>query len=166
MLALLYGGGLRRSEAVALDVSHFEPETGMLTIRSGKGRKDRTVYATNGAAAALTDWLTVRGPETGALFCPVNKGGKIKASRLTGQAVLNILAKRAREAGVAHLSPHDLRRTFVSHLLDAGADIVTVQKLAGHSQVTTTARYDRRGEAEKRTAAELLFAPYGGKPSP
>jgi integrase len=163
LLALLYGGGLRRSEAVAIDVSDYEPDTGMLTIKSGKGRKDRTVYATNGAATALTDWLDVRGPAPGALFNPVNKGGKVKDSPLTGQAVLNVLAKRAKQAGVPHVSPHDLRRTFVSHLLDAGADIVTVQKLAGHSQVTTTARYDRRGEAEKKKAAELLFVPYGGR---
>jgi len=165
LLALLYGGGLRRSEAVALDLDQYEPETGLLTIRAAKGRKDRTAYATNGAAAALDDWLTIRGSEPGALFLPINKGGNIANHRMTGQAVMAIVRKRARQAGIAHVSPHDLRRTFVSDLLDAGADITTVSKLAGHANVQTTARYDRRGEVAKRKAAELLHVPYQPRPA-
>ena len=77
LLALLYGGGLRRSEAVTLDVDDYDGETGQLTIRSAKGRKDRTAYATNGAADALDDWLSIRGTEPGSLFRPVNRGGRV-----------------------------------------------------------------------------------------
>lgn len=155
-------GGLWRAEAVALDLADYNAENGQLTIRAGKGHKDRTAFATNGTADALAVWLRVRGTEAGPLFLPINKGGKMTMRRMTDQAVLYLLRRRATEAKVAVFSPHDLRRAFISDLLDAGADIATVQYLAGHANVQTTARYDRRGEAAKRRAVELLHVPYFG----
>ena len=75
---------------------------------------------------------------------------------MTPDAVLKIIRRRALQAGVESFSPHDFRRTFCSDLLDAGVDIVTVQKLAGHASPVTTAKYDRRGEEAKRRAAQRL----------
>lgn len=160
MIALSTAGGLRRSEIINLDVKDYDAETGALTIRRGKGRKPRICYATNGAADALADWLQVRGLEPGALFCPVTQTGQIVYRHMIGHAFHVICAKRARQAGVKQFTPHDGRRTFISDLLDAGADISLVQRLAGHANVTTTARYDRRPEEAKKRAASLLHFPY------
>lgn len=160
IIAVLYAGGLRRSELVALDVADMDASTGKLNVIAGKGRKDRTAYLQGGALRALQAWLNVRGAATGALFQPINKGGAITPRRMTDQAVYAMLEKRAKQAGVSDFSPHDMRRTFVSELLDRGADIVTVQKLAGHNSPLTTSRYDRRPEEAKREASKLLHFPF------
>ena len=164
LLAILYGGGLRRSEATSLDAKDFDPETGELRVRHGKGNKQRLVYLAQGGRDAIRAWLQLRDDADGPLLCPVRKGGSIETRRMTDQAVLYRLRRRAKQANVAHFTAHDLRRSFISHLLDAGGDISTVQQLAGHASVTTTQRYDRRGEATKRKAASLLHVPYVGSP--
>jgi len=159
MLACLYVGGLRRAELAALKVAHYTPDPPTLTIKSGKGDKDRIVPLEPSAAVAVDAWLRVRGDRPGRLFLPVNKGGRIRGAGITAGAVYNALVRRAVEAKIEHASPHDLRRSFVSDLLEAQVDISTVQQLAGHANVTTTARYDRRGEASKRKAVEKLHFP-------
>ncbi|WJW66117.1 tyrosine-type recombinase/integrase [Candidatus Chlorohelix allophototropha] len=160
LVAVLYGAGLRRSEVVKLDLKDFDTKDNSLKVRSGKGGKDRITYLGQGSGTVLAAWVKVRGEESGPLFLPVNKVGKLQKRRLSDQAVLWILSQRGKEAGLEHFSPHDMRRTFISDLLDAGADIATVQKLAGHASVTTTARYDRRGEVAKQKAAELIKLPF------
>lgn len=162
VIALAYSCGLRRAEVVSLDLEDYDSQTGLLKVL-GKRNKERTAYLVNGAARAMADWLAIRGEDPGALFWPVNKGGRLTRRRMTNQAIYNLLGKRGAEAGVKDFSPHDMRRTFVSDLLDAGADIATVAKMAGHASVTTTARYDRRPEAAKQKAAGLLHVPYRGR---
>lgn len=75
---------------------------------------------------------------------------------LTGEAVRQLLRRRAFAAGVPAMSPHDLRRTYAGDLLDAGADLPAVQQLLGHASPATTSRYERRGDRARRAAAERL----------
>ncbi len=163
MLAILMVG-LRRSEVVNLDLKDFNQRTLALTIRAAKGRKDRTNYLPESAAMAVSDWLVIRGKASGPLLYPLDKAKRIIARRMSEQGVMTALQRRGEKAGVAPFSPHDLRRTFISDLLDAGADIVTVSQLAGHASPSTTSRYDRRGEAAKRQAIDLLNIPYSKHP--
>lgn len=155
MISILMAG-LRRSEAVNLDLEDFDPKTGGLTIRRGKGMKDRMTYLPDGAAAAVSDWLDLRGDEPGPLLYPVDKACRITTRRLTDQAVMFVLQKLADKAGVAAFSPHDFRRTFITELLNTGADVITVSRLAGHADPSTTAKYDMRGEEVKRLAVARL----------
>jgi integrase/recombinase XerD len=158
MIGVWYTCGLRRSELVRLELADFDATEGRLSIRGGKSR--RTVYITGGALVALQAWLVVRGLGAGALFCSISKVGKVVIRPMSAQAVYKRLKKRAEQAGVEDFSPHDFRRTFVGDMLDRGADIATVARLAGYASMTATAKYDRRVEEAKRRAAGLLRFPF------
>ena len=156
---LLYAAGLRRSEVVAMDLAHWDSENGGLKIVASKGNKARTVYLENGAKAAVVGWTAVRGGELGPLLYRIRKGGTMVPEWLTDQAIWVILEKRFRQAKVKPFTPHDLRRTFAGEMLDAGVDLVTVQKLMGHASPVTTSRYDRRDEKTKMEAATKIHFP-------
>lgn len=161
MIAVLYGAGLRRAELVGLDMAQYDQRQGKLIVR-GKGQKERTAWLSKSINQTLVEWVNLRGAWAGPLFCPISKSHNIMSRRLTTQAVYYILQKRCEQADVSmDISPHDFRRTFVSDLLDRGVDIATVSRMAGHANVQTTARYDRRGEETKRDAAEKLQLPTG-----
>jgi site-specific recombinase XerD len=159
LLAILFGAGLRRSELVGLDLANFDHDTGALVVL-GKGRKERKGWVTNGSRDALDAWLAFRGSEPGPLFLPVRRGGRIEARRLTDGAVAELVRRLAAKARIATLAPHDARRTFVGSLLSLGADLSTVQQLAGHASPSTTSRYDRRSDQTRKSAAELLHVPF------
>ncbi|MEM9553694.1 MAG: tyrosine-type recombinase/integrase [Acidobacteriota bacterium] len=158
ILAVLYGCGLRRGELVRLDVASVDFEDGSILVE-GKRRKQRTVYLTDSGGEYLRRWLEVRGEAPGPLFNPVRQTGEIPLKRLGGESVTYILRRRQEQAEVDPFSPHDVRRSMVTDLLDAGVDVFTVQRLAGHADATTTARYDRRSESAKRQAVRHLEVP-------
>lgn len=162
MLAVLYGAGLRAGEAVALDVADFAPDDGgahALTVRRGKGRKARVVPLPAGAVAAVGAWIhAAELEEAGPMLRSVRHGAA--GGRMSTRAVGRACARLADAAAVRPFNPHDCRRTYIGALLDAGADLATVQKLAGHSDPATTARYDRRPAEVRRRAAAALAVPY------
>ena len=142
LLELLYGTGARISEAVGLDVDDVAGEEEVVRLR-GKGGKERIVPLGSYAAAALEAWLVrgrpafaAKGTGTPALF--LNARGS-RLSRQSAWSVLRTCADRAQVGG--HLSPHTLRHSFATHLLEGGADVRVVQELLGHASVTTTQIY-------------------------
>jgi integrase len=162
MLAALYTGGLRRSELAALALDDYTAAPPALRVLHGKNDKQRVVPIP-ASAAALDRWIALRGRAPGALFVPIDQAGRIAAvgdgTGMSAHAIYKMLTKRATQAGVPPLTPHDMRRTFVGDLLTAGNDISAVQRMAGHASVTTTQRYDRRGDEVMRRAADTLHFP-------
>lgn len=163
ILGIAYGAGLRRAEIVGLCLADYDRESGDLKIRHGKRNKQRMAHLTNGGKQALDDWLDIRGTEGEAIFCEITRGDRLINQPMTPQAIYSILKKRAARAKCQSFSPHDLRRSFASDLLDAGADIGTVSKMMGHENIETTLGYDRRPEDVRRKASELLHFPYNGR---
>lgn len=159
MVAILYASGLRRAELCGLDLEDFDLNGCVLTVRAGKGRQDRRVFLSRGACELVGEWVEARGTVPGPLFCPVSAGGEVRTTRLRGESVHYVLKKRQRESRLDGITPHDFRRGYVSGLLAAGVDVFTVQTMAGHADAVTTARYDRRGDESRRSAARLLEIP-------
>lgn len=159
VLALLYGGGLRRTEVAVLDLEDVDLERRALRV-TGKGDKERTVYVPARVVELLEDWLGHRGRgDAGCLFWHVGRTGTLRARRISAELVYQIVLKRHRLAGVDRFTPHDLRRSYISDLLDEGVDLVVAAKQAGHSNVQTTAHYDRRTERAQEEAAARLRLP-------
>ncbi len=162
LLGVLYAGGLRREEASTLSVADVDVATGEVVVRAGEGNKDRNVYLAVGAKAAMSDWLELRGEAPGPLWSRVRKGGHLAlpVTGMSDRSIGDLCHRRAAWSGLKPFTPHDLRRTFISNLLDGGVDLVTVQRLAGHSSPATTGRYGRRGEAAKKKAATAIHVAY------
>jgi integrase/recombinase XerD len=142
LLEVLYGTGARISEAVGLDVDDLDLVDGTVLLR-GKGGKERLVPVGSFAREAVSAYL-VRGRPA---LVGTGKGGpalflNARGGRLSRQSAWAVLARAAESAGVTrHVSPHTLRHSFATHLLDGGADVRVVQELLGHASVTTTQVY-------------------------
>jgi integrase/recombinase XerC len=135
VLELLYASGLRVSELAGLDLA--DADLIRRTVRVlGKGGKQREVPFGARAAAALDAYLESRGRADGPLFL-----GR-RTRRLGVRSIFEIVRRQARAAGIARrVTPHTLRHSFATHLLDRGADLRMIQELLGHSRLSTTQRY-------------------------
>jgi len=143
LLELLYATGMRVGEIVSLDLAAIDLSEGTILVL-GKGSKERHVLFGEKAKAALLEYLAARrssparaaGRGEDALF--INKNG----TRLTDRSVRRMLAARLTECAVKHrISPHGLRHSFATHLLNRGADLRAIQELLGHASLSTTQRY-------------------------
>lgn len=145
ILELLYASGVRVSELVGLNLTDIDFTRMSLRVK-GKGRKERIVPFGNHAKAALEIYLGVRGEllveadpdDRDPLAVFMNYQG----TRITTRSVGRMIDKYVRQcADLHHISPHSLRHSFATHLLDAGADLRTIQELLGHARLTTTQNY-------------------------
>ena len=152
---------LRRAEVARLSLSDYDETEGSLRIE-GKGNKERKAYLPEGTQNALSRWLAQRGSAPGPLLTHVNKAGAVRLKWVSPQLIYRVVGKRLLAAGIDSLTPHDMRRSFISDLLDEGVDLATVARQVGHSNVQTTARYDRRQERALRDAAACLDVPIDG----
>ena len=142
ILETLYSAGLRVAELAGLNVENWDRDADILRVL-GKGRKERVAPVGRYAAQALSRWLAVRSPDPtapalqqGAMF--LNKRGR----RLTTRSIGRLLEKYILQTGLDRLTtPHTLRHSFATHLLDGGADLRSVQELLGHKSLTTTQIY-------------------------
>jgi integrase/recombinase XerC len=152
LLEIAYSSGLRLSELVGLNHGDVDRGTGLLRVR-GKGRRERIVPAGDGALAALDRYLqavsrrSARGDEPVFLNA---RGG-----RLSGRTVQRVVQHRLAEvAGGLGVTPHALRHSFASHLLDRGADLRAIQELLGHRSLSSTQVYTHVTRARLRKAYE------------
>jgi integrase/recombinase XerC len=156
ILETMYSAGLRVSELVALNLGDWDRSAGILRVL-GKGKRERISPVGSYATKALDQWLEVRQPDPranekqrAALF--LNRFGR----RLTTRSIGRMLETHIATAGLAsQTSPHTLRHTFATHLLDGGADLRSVQELLGHKSLTTTQIYTHVSTRRLRETYEL-----------
>ncbi|GAB0166953.1 site-specific tyrosine recombinase XerD [Lysinibacillus sp. CTST325] len=142
MLELLYGSGMRISELIALDLADIHLTMGFVRV-FGKGGKERIIPLGKSALSALSTYLDSarsqlqgKSPKTEAFF--INQRGK----RLTRQGCWKLMKEHALKAGIQHeLTPHTLRHSFATHLVENGADLRAVQEMLGHADISTTQIY-------------------------
>ncbi|MBM4369046.1 MAG: site-specific integrase [Deltaproteobacteria bacterium] len=154
-----YGGGLRISEVCALEPGDIDSLRMLIHVRAGKGRRDRFVMLSSRLLTTLREyWRAVRPPGPG-LFVGADRGP------LRGDDLRRALRKAARQCGLTkRVTPHLLRHSFATHLLEAGTDIRVIQVLLGHRSIQTTAGYTRvsaRHVGRTQSPLDLLGTPSG-----
>ncbi|GAB2908488.1 site-specific integrase [Rheinheimera gaetbuli] len=157
LFAVLLGTGLRRSELVALQLKDVDINKQTLLVRHGKGNKSRTVFLPDWCLNYLQRWLILRSKQPGYLFCSMFISGAVTLDKpLSVWLVYRLIKDKLHHIGVENASPHDLRRTFITRLLEQNVDLNTVRQMAGHASITTTTIYDKRDMQFMQQAAKAL----------
>jgi integrase len=159
LIAVGASTGARRSELCSLRVADIDLDASSVFIENGKGGRSRYAWLHPTAVAALRMWFAVRGAQSGPLFNPVDRFGRIsKRTALSDHQMWKVMRRLSAASEVEGVRPHDLRRFVVSNLLDKH-DITLVSRTIGHAHINTTARYDRRGSDRQREAIMTLPLP-------
>jgi integrase len=166
LMRVLFHCGLRRFEAAALQWSDIDLERGTLTVRAGKGGKERTVPIIGDSAVndiqRWRDTMTSTAPDNPYVFPALLKGGKFatgdKMRPIKGDAVWRVVRETSKKCGV-EFKPHDARRTLITGILDAGGAVHDAQAVAGHADGSTTLLYAQsRNAADLRDKLKLAYA--------
>jgi integrase/recombinase XerC len=158
VLELAYSSGLRAGELSALDIGDLDLRGGWVRVRSGKGGKGRDVPVGLPAAGALAAWLPERDALLGSLPpSPAGPSGALflgaRGGRLHDREIRRLLQKRLAKTGLdSAYSPHSLRHSFATHLLESGADLKAIRDMLGHASLATTERYTHLDVASLRRA--------------
>jgi integrase len=158
ILAVLFYAGLRRSEVASLKWTDFDLDAGIITVRHGKGDKEReAAIVGNSGIEAVQDWKTAQTAANGGIervyaFSEIRKGGHLQADKpMTADAIWRIVKKTGEMIDV-DFAPHDARRTLATDALASGTPVSDMQAQLGHSQATTTLRYAQKADAKVRRA--------------
>lgn len=151
LVQLLYSSGMRVSECINLRVEDLDFNEKICLVKQGKGKKDRMTLLSDALLVSLKDYLEKHRISSGLVFC--NKEGK----PLTPRNVQKIVSGAAKRAGITKkVTPHKLRHSFATHLLDSGISIRVIQELLGHSNLQTTQIYTRVSKEHLRNVRSPL----------
>jgi site-specific recombinase XerD len=155
LLMTVYGTGMRRSEVVRLRVSDIDSQRMIIRVVQGKGGKDRDLPLSPELLETLREYWRWRKPK-GYLF-PSRHKPQAEGEPISDKLIWHACSDAARRAGITkHVTPHTLRHSWATHLLEAGTDLRTIQMLLGHGDLETTARYIHLSQEHLHTAANPL----------
>ena len=155
MVAVLCGCGLRRAELLGLDREDLDLASGAISVRHAKGGRLRDLVLPVRLQGLLRSWLALRGDGPGALFNPLGATGRVLDRRMSAAGIVWALNRLASRQGVPTFGPHSLRRFYATELVERGVDLLTVQRLMGHANLSTLRVYLLRVNAAPAQADGL-----------
>lgn len=156
MLAVMATCALRRSEVSALRNENVHLGDNPFLKIIGKGNKERIVPIPRETVRRLAEWRQIRGVDAGWFFVQMDNSENLNDRPLSSQRIYEICKSLIAKTGMQQWSPHDLRRTSASNMIDRGVDINTVKDFLGHASISTTQLYDKRNDDRLKRAAEAV----------